>query len=184
MVPRKQPLRNSRASRPRPGRRADRRRRRHARARRGGEHRAGRDVGMHQAAGSHGTQSTSALYMRSAMPEAAAGSRRAAQRTDRHEQEVFEVPQAISPMASDSGSWNSHGRQRRGRGIPRPAATGTARARRPIRIRSVMPSILSPLPRAPGDPSDRGSRPRLPPRRKRVLINCAAPRRSRAAITA
>ena len=54
--------------------------------------------------GSHGTQSTSALYMRSAMPERSRISPSSTKNGIATSRKLFEVPQAISPMASDSGS--------------------------------------------------------------------------------
>ena len=54
--------------------------------------------------GSHGTHSTSALYMRSAMPERSRISPSSTKNGIATRRKLFEVPQAISPIASESGS--------------------------------------------------------------------------------
>ena len=54
--------------------------------------------------GSHGTHSTSALYMRSAMPDRSRISPSSTKNGIATSRKLFEVPQAISPIASESGS--------------------------------------------------------------------------------
>jgi hypothetical protein len=54
--------------------------------------------------GSHGTQSTSALYMRSAMPERSRISPSSTKNGIATSRKLFDVPHAISPIASESGS--------------------------------------------------------------------------------
>ena len=55
--------------------------------------------------GSHGIQSTSASYMRSAMPERSRISPSSTKNGIATSRKLFDVPQAISPIASDSGSF-------------------------------------------------------------------------------
>src|SRR5215210_906956 len=90
--------------------------------------------------GSQGIHSTSALYMRSAIPERSRISPRSTKNGIATRRKLFDVPQAISPMASESGSFEYIAERNRPR-TPRPAATGIASARRPIRIASVTRSI-------------------------------------------
>src|SRR6266568_1571135 len=90
--------------------------------------------------GSHGIHSTSALYIRSAIPERSRISPSSTKNGMATSRKLLDVPQAISPMANESGSGEYTPESVRPR-MPRPAATGTASASRPTRMTMVSPSM-------------------------------------------
>ena len=90
--------------------------------------------------GSHGTHSTSALYMRSAIPERSRISPSSTKNGIATSRKLLDVAQATSPIASVSGSLEYSVESTMPR-MPRPAATGTASASNPMRRTSALQSI-------------------------------------------
>ena len=90
--------------------------------------------------GSQGTQRTSALYMRSAMPERSRISPSSTKNGMATSRKLFDVAHATSPSASVSGSREYISDSASPR-KPSAAATGTASASRTIRMESAEPII-------------------------------------------